>query len=112
MNPDLGRADVQALRPPRPVPLALSRRSAARLLKTRPATIARLVQGGLLREVPWGEGRRIPREEVERLAREGFTFCGRAPRRRTSRRAGSCDPAALRALDLDELRRPVPERAP
>lgn len=83
--------------------LALSRRQTARALGVRNATVADLVRRCLLREVPFGTQRRIPREDVERLAREGFTSEGeRMPRRRT-RSAGACDPEALLRLDLSTL---------
>lgn len=86
-------------------PLALSRRQAARLLRVdRGATLDELVRRGLLREIPWGKGRRIPLEDVERLAREGFAAEGARPRRRpVSRRPGVCDPEALRRLDVETL---------
>jgi hypothetical protein len=86
-------------------PLAVSRRQASRLLATRPATVAELVRMGLLREVPWGEGRRIPLEEIERLARTGWKLDGPTPRRRASRKGGQCDPDALRRLDVEALTR-------
>jgi hypothetical protein len=87
------------------VGLAVSRRKAARLLRIdRGATLDQLVRRGLLREIPWGSGRRIPLEDVERLAREGFAAEGTRPRRRTvSRRPGVCDPDALRRLDFETL---------
>ncbi len=84
-------------------PLAVSRRQASRLLGCRPSTVAELVRRGLLREVPWGDARRIPLEEIEQLARTGWRLDGPAPRRRTSRRAGQCDPDALRRLDVETL---------
>ncbi len=83
--------------------LAVSRRQASRLLGCRPATVADLVRRGLLREVPWGEGRRIPLEAVEELARTGWRLDGRPPRRSTVRAPGRCDPDALRRLDVETL---------
>lgn len=94
-------------RPPRSAvtPLAVSRRQARQLLGCRAAIIAELVRRGLLREVPWGADgrRRIPLESVQQLARTGWRLDGPAPRRRPSRRAGQCDPAALRSLDVEAL---------
>jgi excisionase family DNA binding protein len=86
--------------------LALSKREAARLLGIdRGKTLHALIRAGRLRTVPWGSGRRIPREDVERLAREGFELDFSAPRARRAPRArgGRCDPDALRRLDVDSL---------
>lgn len=82
--------------------IALSRRRAARRLGTRIETIGDLVRRGLIREVPWGNRRRIPLEEVERLAREGWTLDAPSPRRRAER-APKDAAAAIRAIKLDEL---------
>jgi excisionase family DNA binding protein len=83
-------------------PLVLSRRQAAKLLRIdRGATLDALIRAGKLREIPWGAGRRIPLAEVEKLAREGFTVTGRAPR--TRRAPGTCDADALRKMDLGDL---------
>lgn len=84
------------------VALAVSRRQASRLLGCRPATVAELVRRGMLREVPWGDSRRIPLESVQELARTGWRLDGTAPRRRAVRR-GRCDPEALRRLDLKSI---------
>jgi excisionase family DNA binding protein len=68
------------------VALALTFREAARLLRIdRNSTLHELIRRGLLRPVPWGKGQRIPLEEVQRLAREGFTVNGK-PSRAVSRR--------------------------
>lgn len=87
--------------------LALSRRAAARLLGIdRGATLDQLVRRGLLRPVPWGAGERIPLEQVEQLARTGFTLEGKGRRRLAARaKPGATDPAALRRLDVESLRR-------
>ena len=87
------------------IALALSRRRAAQLLRIdRGDTLDQLIRRGLLREIPWGKGKRIPLEDVERLAREGFTAEGTRPRRRpVSRKPGVCDPDALRRLDVETL---------
>jgi hypothetical protein len=83
----------------------LSKRGAARALGIRPATVPLLIRRQLLTEIPWGSTMRIPRADVERLAREGWTLAGPAPRRRAVRRHGTCDAAAIRALDIESLRR-------
>lgn len=85
--------------------LVLSRREAARLLGIdRGETLGELLSTGQLRTVPWGRGLRIPLEEVQRLARDGWRKAGAKPRAsKLQRRAGVCDPAALRKLDLDSL---------
>lgn len=87
-------------------PLVVSKREAARLLGIdRGRTLGALLRAGQLRTVPWGRGSRIPLEEVQRLAREGFSAPeGVTPRpSHARRRPGQCDPAALRRLDLDRL---------
>ena len=57
---------TEALDLRRPAPL--STRRAARLLEVRTERLARLIQGGHIRTVPWGARWRIPRSEVERIA--------------------------------------------
>lgn len=83
--------------------LLLTYRAADRELKARHGTAADLVARGLLRSVPWFGTQRIPREELERLARQGVTPAGRPPRgRKAGRRAfGTSD--AIRSLDLRTL---------
>jgi hypothetical protein len=66
-------------------------------------TVARLVGEGRVRAVPWLGRIRVPRSEVERLAREGLTTTGRRPRARQVRVPGLCDPDALRRLDVSTL---------
>lgn len=83
--------------------LALSRRQVARRLATRMETIGALVRRGLIREVPWGNRRRIPLAEVERLALEGWTLDAPRARRRLESKAQKDPAAAIRAIDLDEL---------
>ncbi len=54
--------------------LVLSLREAAKLLHIdRGSTLLDLIRAGRLRPVPWGRRQRIPLEEVQRLAREGFS---------------------------------------
>ncbi len=84
--------------------LVLSKREAADLLGVdRGRTMGELIRSGQLRPIPWGKGQRIPLEEVQRLAREGFKTPGAKLRPSRPRRAGKADPAALRKLDLDTL---------
>ncbi len=90
-----------------PEKLALSRREAARLLGVaRGRTLDLLVRAGRLRLVPWGKGWRIPREDCERLAREGWTMAEverprRARPRVTSR--GRTEAERIRNIDIDNL---------
>lgn len=85
--------------------LALSRRRTARILGIRPETVATLVHLGKLTEVPWGNRRRIPLVDVERLAREGWTLEEKAPRKRTVSRPAADVATAIRAIDLESLTR-------
>lgn len=84
--------------------LVLSKREAAHLLGVdRGRTLGELLRSGQLRAVPWGKGERIPLEEVQRLAREGFKAGGAKPRPSHPRRKAKANPAELRKLDLDSL---------
>lgn len=85
--------------------LVVSKREAAHLLGIdRGRTLGELLRSGRLRAIPWGRGERIPLEEVQRLAREGFTSPSAKPRAsKVQRRSRFVDPEALRKLDLDEL---------
>jgi hypothetical protein len=56
----------------RDAPLLLSYRAAAALLGIDRGRIPALLRSEVLRDVPCGKGRRIPRVEVERLAVEGI----------------------------------------
>jgi excisionase family DNA binding protein len=91
----------------RPAPVSIRR--AARLLEVNRATLAKLVQRGEIRTVPWGSpgrGRyRIPRTEVERIARQGLPdLTGRRPRRRYPRRSPPVvNPDAIRAIRIEDL---------
>jgi hypothetical protein len=85
-------------------PLAVSRRRAAQLLGTRPETITELVRRDILAEVPWGEGRRIPLESIQELARTGWRLDGPAPRRRPPRRPARNEADAIRSIDIESLR--------
>ena len=58
---------------PRELPLLLTRDEACRVLGIKISQYKLLVGDGLLREVHIGQrGRRLPREEAERFAREGI----------------------------------------
>jgi hypothetical protein len=86
--------------------LALSKRAAARLLGIDHSgeAMAYLVREKRLRMVPFGRRYRIPLEDVQRVAREGFELAGRRQRVRASRRrSGLVDPEALRRLDVEAL---------
>jgi hypothetical protein len=80
-----------------PVPF---REAEALLHLDRSTTLVALVKSGQLHTVPWGKETRIPRDEVERLAREGFTATGKkAPRRTVKRRPNAAEEAEkVRAL--------------
>ena len=83
--------------------LLLTFRAADRALCVRHGTAADLVARGLLRAVPWFGSQRIPREELERLARQGVTPTGRPPRGRQARRHVSGTSEAIRNLDVRTL---------
>ncbi len=85
--------------------LVLSKREAAHLLGIdRGRTLGDLLRSGQLHAVPWGKGERIPLEEVQRLAREGYRVAGKQPRPSNPRhRSRQCDPEALRKLSIDDL---------
>lgn len=85
--------------------LVVSYREAARLLHVdRVRTLHALIAAGSLRPVPWGGRMRIPLEQIQQLARTGYTVGGR-PGRAVSRprRSGTVDPDALRRLDIEAL---------
>ncbi len=84
--------------------LALTFREAARLLRIdRSSTLHLLIDSGRLRPVSWGSGQRIPREQVEELARTGFTLDGRSSRGVSRRRAAPPRGAGarIRALPVE-----------
>jgi hypothetical protein len=89
------------------LPLLLSERAAFRLLGIdRCGEAARqLKRSGRLRLVPAGNRMRIPLEDVQRVAREGFTLNEKPVRTRPSRQRGPgvVDPDALRRLDVERL---------
>ncbi len=97
-----------AVRAPRPPAALVSPHRAENELGMRHGSMADLIRQGRVRWVPWlgnpGRGRvRIPRSEVERIAREGLTPTGRQPRARKARGPGVIDPDALLRLDLRTL---------
>jgi excisionase family DNA binding protein len=84
--------------------LALTFREAAKLLRVdRGTTLHTLIRADRLRPVPWGKGQRIPLEQVQQLARTGFTIGGK-PSRAVSRprRAGPTGGmgARIRAIEV------------
>lgn len=57
--------------------LALSYREAARLLRVdRATTLHDLIDHGFLTPIPWGKRQRIPLEQIQQLARTGFSVAG------------------------------------
>lgn len=87
------------------VALSLTFREAARLLRIdRSATLHELIRRELLRPVPWGAGQRIPLEQIQELARTGFTVNGKPSRARSTPRRGTPAPgvgARIRQLEVD-----------
>jgi hypothetical protein len=88
---------------PRPPSALLSPHRFENELGIRHGTAAILIRENRLRAVPLLGRVRIPRAELERIVREGLTPTGRRPRARKVRSVGTCDPDALRALDLETL---------
>ncbi|WP_242344008.1 helix-turn-helix domain-containing protein [Anaeromyxobacter terrae] len=83
--------------------LALTFREAAALLRIdRSSTLHELIRAGRLRPVPWGKGQRIPLEQIQELARTGFTVSGKPSRARsTPRRAPAAGVGArIRAIEV------------
>jgi hypothetical protein len=85
--------------------LALTFRDAARLLRIdRGATLHGLIDTGVLRPVPWGTGKRIPLEQVQELARTGFTVNGKPGRARSNPRRTAPTPgvgARIRSIEVE-----------
>jgi hypothetical protein len=79
----------------------LSYRESDAALRARNGTTATLVANGLLRAVPWSGRMRVPRPELERYSLALLTAEPQRPKRR--RDSGTCDPDALRSLDLRTL---------
>jgi hypothetical protein len=82
--------------------LACTFRQAALILRIdRGATLHQLIRQGDLTPVPWGKRKRIPLEQIQALARRGFTI-SRKPSRAVSRaRRSSGAGAVLRIRDLE-----------
>ena len=91
------------MRTPRTPAALVSPHRAENELGIRHGTMALLIRQRLIRSVPLLGRVRIPRSEVERIVREGLTPTGRRPRAVRVRDSGTCDPAALRALDIEAL---------
>ena len=87
----------------RPPAALVSPHRAETELGIRHGSMADLIRQGRVRAVPWLGRIRIPRAEVERIAREGLTPTGRRPRARKARGPGVIDPEALLRLDLETL---------
>jgi hypothetical protein len=87
-------------------PLVLSNREAAKLLRIdRGETLHDLIRRGLLRPIPWGNGHRIPLEQVQDLARTGYTVNGKPGRAVSRKRSALPAPgvgARIRALEVEE----------
>jgi hypothetical protein len=85
--------------------LALTFREAARLLRIdRNATLHELIRRDLLRPVPWGKGQRIPLEQVQEIARTGFTVNGKPSRARSNPRRAAPAPGVgnrIRAIEVE-----------
>ncbi|WP_425334806.1 helix-turn-helix domain-containing protein [Myxococcus stipitatus] len=87
-------------------PLLLSKRQAAKMLGvSRGRTLDELINAGFLRPVLILGRMKLPREEIERLAREGtepMPSPNNTPRSRSSRRPQPTNVgAAIRAIRLD-----------
>jgi hypothetical protein len=89
-------------------PLAISLSRADALLGARHGTVAGLIRAGRLRAIPWGPRSRVLVADLERVAAEGFTAELARPRAPRARRPSGGDAAAIRAIDLDSLRRSTP----
>jgi excisionase family DNA binding protein len=85
--------------------LACTFREAARLLRIdRGSTLHDLIRAGRLKPVPWGKSQRIPLEQIQELARTGFTVNGKPSRARSNPRHAA--PAAgvgnrIRAIEVE-----------
>jgi excisionase family DNA binding protein len=93
--------------PGRVTALACTFREAARLLRIdRSSTLHDLIRAGRLRPVSWGRRRRIPLEQIQELAREGFTISARRPRVTSRvRKSEAFDAEAFARLDVAALAR-------
>ena len=92
--------EVLDLRRPAPV----STRKAAALLMVGRDRLAKLVQGGHVRTVPWGARWRIPRSEVERIALNGLPVPGLRRRRRLPRQPPKLSVAdEIRKIRIEDL---------
>ena len=82
--------------------LALTFREAARLLRIdRASTLHKLIDVGRLRPVPWGGRQRIPLEQVQELARTGFTVDGKPSRARSHPRRAAPSVGRIRELEVE-----------
>ena len=74
-----------------------------RLLGVRHGALALPLKSHRVRSEAWIGRLKIPASEVARLASEGLTEAGRRPRAQEASGSGNTDPAALRALRLEDL---------
>jgi hypothetical protein len=86
------------------IPYLLSRRAAGRLLGTDPSgrLMDELIATRRLRLVRFGSALRIPLEDVQAVAREGFVPGGRPSRKRADSRGATAPGvgARIRALEV------------
>jgi len=88
-----------------PTALACTKRETARLLRIdRGATLDDLIARKLLTPIPWGKGGwRIPLEQIQHLARTGFTVNGKPSRAVSTRRAAPAPGVGnrIRAIEVE-----------
>lgn len=78
----------------------LSISAAARLVGIDRKDLAKAVEAGTVRSVPMGARKKIPRDEVERLARVGLPKPEPTPRRRRKPQSPRSVADAIRALPI------------
>jgi len=89
---------------------ALTKRQVEKALAIHRSRLAEHVRAGTIKTVPWGKGERIPKEEVDRIVRDGLPelpgqpepSTPRAPRRRAAARPRA--PAAKEGSPGDRIR--------
>jgi excisionase family DNA binding protein len=92
---------------------AFSKRQAERILGIHRNTLAEHLRAGTIKTVPWGKLARIPKEEIDRLLRDGLPELAastpavlppRARRMRDRTPAGRAAPAAKEGSPGDRIR--------
>lgn len=90
---------------------AFSKRQAERILGIHRNTLAEHLRAGTIKTVPWGKLARIPKDEIDRLLRDGLPeLAGAEPRvfppraRRRHSRNRSVAPAAKEGSPGDRIR--------